>query len=259
MSKKIGDRVREAREARGWSQEQLGRAIGYSDVAVGHWERGKNQVSVDNLIKISQALNYPLVWLLTGETPSRTDTLRELLTRPVADLLEVTTIPLVGQIRAGLPVLAQENIEGEVTVPTGLGASFALRVRGDSMVAAGIREGDVAICRGVADVPAESGDIVVPLINGDEATLKYLVEEGGVWKLRAANPKYADIELPEDHVMQGVVVLVQKEPPPLEALGEVKAGEAGPWASVNEAAARAGLTPEALALVIQAMGKAKGG
>ena len=88
----------------------------------------------------------------------------------------VPTLPLVGQIAAGGPLLAEESIEDEIAVPEPLGrdADFLLRVKGDSMVEAGILDGDIVVVRKQSD--ARGGEIVVALVgddeSADEATVK---------------------------------------------------------------------------------------
>jgi repressor LexA len=109
-------------------------------------------------------------------------------------------LPLVGQIAAGGPLLAEQNIEGELAVPEPLGrdADFLLRVRGDSMVNAGILDGDIVVVRKQSD--ARDGDFVVALIgddeSADEATVKTFYREGERIRLQPENdslePIYAD-------------------------------------------------------------------
>ena len=81
----------------------------------------------------------------------------------------VPTLPLVGQIAAGAPLLAEESIEDEIAVPEPLGrdADFLLRVKGDSMIEAGILDGDIVVVRKQDD--ARAGEIVVALVGDDEA------------------------------------------------------------------------------------------
>lgn len=99
-------------------------------------------------------------------------------------------IPIVGLVTAGLPILAQENWEG--TIPwEGESNCFALRVRGDSMIGAGIFSGDLVVVRPQQD--ADNGDIVVALLE-DEATVKrFHRDETGVWLL-PENPEYQPID-----------------------------------------------------------------
>jgi repressor LexA len=104
-------------------------------------------------------------------------------------------IPILGQIRAGLPMLAAENWEGTLpfTPPKPDGqAYFALRVTGDSMIGAGIFPGDYVIVR--QQETAAPGNVVVALL-GDEATVKFLRQHGNEFLLEAANPAYPSIAL----------------------------------------------------------------
>lgn len=100
-------------------------------------------------------------------------------------------IPLLGRVAAGLPIFAEENLEGTVNLPVEFlrkGVHFALRVHGDSMVGAGIMDGDLAIIRQQAT--AENGDIVVAMTEDDAVTLKRFFKERNRVKLQAENPKY---------------------------------------------------------------------
>jgi repressor LexA len=104
-------------------------------------------------------------------------------------------IPLVGRVAAGVPVLAEENIEGRIAVDEMIARSeecFALRVNGDSMKNAGIINDDVVIVSPQPD--AKNGDIVVAMLD-DEATVKTYVASKGKVMLRPENPDYDDILL----------------------------------------------------------------
>jgi repressor LexA len=113
---------------------------------------------------------------------------------------EQQKLPLLGQIAAGGPLLAEQNVEDELAVPEPLGrnADFLLRVKGDSMVNAGILDGDVLVVQRRQD--ARDGDIVVALAgddeSADEATVKTFYREGGRVRLQPENdalePIYAD-------------------------------------------------------------------
>jgi len=97
-------------------------------------------------------------------------------------------VPLVGDVAAGVNVLAQENVEELVPLPmdfTGDGELFMLRVRGDSMIDAGILDGDFVVCR--QQVTANNGDIVIAGIPGDEATIKTFTKSGAKVTLTPSN------------------------------------------------------------------------
>lgn len=100
-------------------------------------------------------------------------------------------VPVMGRIAAGTPISAIQNQSHSIQVPPELvsrGEHFALEVRGDSMIEAGILDGDTVIIRRTD--AADTGDIVVALIDDDEATLKRLRRKGASIALEAANPAY---------------------------------------------------------------------
>lgn len=119
------------------------------------------------------------------------------------------SVPVLGEVACGSPILAEENIEEYVRLPVSLfgkGDFFILRARGDSMINAGIEDGDLVLAR-KQDV-AEYNQIVVALV-GDEATLKRFRPQGGKIYLHAENPEYDDIVL-DSCLIQGVAVKIIK-------------------------------------------------
>ena len=116
----------------------------------------------------------------------------ELRREPKAAPADVHKLPLVGEVAAGGPLLAEDNVEGYLAVPEPLsrgGEEFLLRVKGDSMINAGILDGDIAVVERAQD--AKNGDIVVALAGDDEttqeATLKRLFKEDGRVRLQPEN------------------------------------------------------------------------
>jgi repressor LexA len=110
-------------------------------------------------------------------------------------LPEAKEIPIVGRVRAGAPLLAEENLEGFLTVGNEIARgkeTFALKVKGDSMIEDGILEGDHVVIR--RQDTAENGDIVCALI-GDEATLKRFYRRGREVTLKPANRNYDPISV----------------------------------------------------------------
>ncbi len=108
-------------------------------------------------------------------------------------LPQAKEIPIVGRVRAGVPLLAEENIEGSLAVANEIARgkeTFALKVKGDSMIEDGILDGDHVVIR--RQESAENGDIVCALI-GDEATLKRFYRKGNEVTLKPANRKYEPI------------------------------------------------------------------
>jgi repressor LexA len=132
----------------------------------------------------------------------------------LADRTEGVTVPLVGRIAAGTPVLATEHIEEHVVVPMGFAGEadhFALRVIGDSMIGAGIFDGDIVIVR--ATRRADDGDIVAVLLPGpaeDEATVKRLRRRNGRVMLVPENPALEPFEMTDGHVLGRVVSVLRK-------------------------------------------------
>jgi repressor LexA len=118
------------------------------------------------------------------------------------------SVPVVGRVAAGRPLLAVENREGELSLGPallGTGTHFALRVQGDSMVGENIFDGDYVIVR--QQDMADPGEIVVALL-GEEATVKRLRKEGERLFLEAANPAYAPIALTAQASSSGILGVV---------------------------------------------------
>lgn len=122
---------------------------------------------------------------------------------------ESQEVPVMGRIAAGTPIEAIQQVSHTVTVPSAMmsrsGKHYALEVRGDSMIEAGINNGDIVVIR--AQVDADNGDIVVALVDDQEATLKRLRKRGNAIALEAANPAYETRVYHDDQVkVQGKLV-----------------------------------------------------
>lgn len=118
-------------------------------------------------------------------------------------------LPVMGRIAAGVPIEAISEVSHHVAVPgsmlSGRGNHYALEVKGDSMIEAGINDGDIVVIR--EQTTADNGDIVVALVEGYEATLKRFRRRGGMIALEPANSAYETRVLPEDQVkVQGRLV-----------------------------------------------------
>jgi repressor LexA len=119
-------------------------------------------------------------------------------------------IPLLGTIAAGAPILAEEHVEEILSLPAGLvgrGTLFALHVRGDSMIEAGIADGDVIVVRQQA--VADNGDVVAALID-DEATVKVYRTRGGRVELVPRNPLYPVIPADRATILGKVVCVLRR-------------------------------------------------
>jgi repressor LexA len=135
---------------------------------------------------------------LLRRDPTKPRALELLGREPEAHTATLPKLPLLGQIAAGGPLLAEQNVEDELAVPETLRGDFLLRVKGESMIEAGILDGDIVVVRRAQD--ARNGEIVVALAgddeSADEATVKTFYKEKGRIRLQPENaaldPIYAD-------------------------------------------------------------------
>jgi len=126
----------------------------------------------------------------------------------------IVALPLVGRVAAGTPVLAEQNIEDHITVGTEIArddGSYALHVHGDSMIGAGINDGDIVVVRPRRDAPS-NGTIVVARIESDltgesEVTVKRFYREGARVRLQPENPRL-EPTYPKNVELEGVVTAV---------------------------------------------------
>src|SRR2546426_11396095 len=131
-----------------------------------------------------------------------------------ATKVRITDVPIYGQIPAGMSALTEQTIEGHVSLDTHSAnvsknrGTFALRVRGDSMIGAHILDGDVVILEQSKEV--HNGDIVAALIDGETTLKRYVVDHGRPY-LKAENPRYPNLIPARELKIQGVMVsLVRK-------------------------------------------------
>ena len=136
------------------------------------------------IVKLPDSMGGAASLHVASETPSPPT--------PDAMAANVVELPVMGRIAAGTPIAAIEQVSHHVAIPGSMvgGSSkhFALEVKGDSMINAGINNGDIVVIR--EQKTAENGDIVVALVEGQEATLKRLRRKGSAIALEAANPAY---------------------------------------------------------------------
>ncbi|MGI6435846.1 MAG: transcriptional repressor LexA [Syntrophomonadaceae bacterium] len=123
---------------------------------------------------------------------------------------QIVSLPLIGQVAAGVPILAEQNIDAFIPVPLeliGSGNHFILQVKGDSMIDAGIIDGDYLIVRQQAD--AHNGEIVVAVLE-DEATVKRLFKHDGYVELRPENQAMEPIIVPHADIAGKVAGLLRR-------------------------------------------------
>jgi len=134
--------------------------------------------------------------------------------RETAGVMRWIEVPIVGNIAAGLPLYAQQEWAGSVVVDAAIyrGSNlFALKVKGDSMINAAILDGDLVICEPCQY--AENGEIIVALVNQEEATVKRFFRRKGHIELRPENPAYKSMTYAFNEVLvQGKVIGVNRGP-----------------------------------------------
>lgn len=180
----IYDRIRSRRLELGLTVEELAQKMGYKDKSsISKIENGKADIPQSKVAAFARALNTTTAYLIGIDSAKE----RNVTIPPgFSPLPEMVSVPLIGTIACGTPILAEENILEYVGVPAAWHADFALQCKGDSM-APTIRDGDIVCIRKQAWV--ESGEIAAIRI-GEEATLKHFHQQGNVVTLVADNATY---------------------------------------------------------------------
>jgi len=204
----LAQRLTQLRKDREKTQEDIAGYLGISRPTYTGYESGRRQPDYDTLIKLAIFFGVSVDYLL-GIKESGHDTAMA----PVNDG-KTESIPILGRIKAGIPLLSEANHEGEIEVSKDIKADFALCVSGDSMSWAGIADGDIAILK---QVSSPTHGTVVAAVEEDswDATLKFYVKANGHAVLKAANPEYKDIPITEKHKIIGQLVSLSKNPPVL--------------------------------------------
>ena len=190
-----GERMKHRRKEIGVSAEKVAERLGVSPATIYRYEKGDiEKVPADSLAEIAKILQTTPAYLMGWEErpgPSQPDEETQKKHLPDDSILfnPNQVAPLLGTVRAGLPMYAEENIEGYIPIRQTDGAQyFWLHIRGDSMNAAGMDDGDQILVRVQSEV--ENGEIAVVMVNGDEATVKQFRQEGNLVILtpRSLNP-----------------------------------------------------------------------
>lgn len=193
------NRIRALRLEHGLRQIDLAEKIGVLQSTISQWENGKIEPDIEALIKIASLFETSIDNVLGEETPRP----------PVSS--RGKWIPVLGEVAAGIPIEAVENIIGWEEISAELAATgdfFGLRIKGNSMEPR-IREGDVVIVRKQPD--ADTGDTAVVLVNGDSATVKRIKKEsdGSLWLL-PNNPAYDPQHFTPSEIMDKPVQIIGK-------------------------------------------------
>lgn len=181
MYSTTGKRIKYARIEKGLTQEELAKAMNVTRSAVGFWEYDKNLPPAKCFPRLASVLGVSVAYLqmetdypLANEIPLPEDLLK---------------IPIIATVKCGTNGLAFEEDGGFINVEKKHGEDLrAFRCKGDSMIGAGIHDGDVAIVR-IQD-KVESGEIAIVVIDGDEGTLKKVHIQNDAIILESANPSF---------------------------------------------------------------------
>lgn len=149
---------------------------------------GKVEPGQDKLTVLGLALNVSEAWLMGFDVPMERNSVNDTVPPGFSPLPQTVKRPIVGRIACGTPILAEQNIEDYADVPASLHCDFCLICQGDSMIDAGIHDGDIVYIKSQPMV--ETGEIAAVLID-NEATLKRVYYDGEQITLSPANPAFA--------------------------------------------------------------------
>lgn len=184
----FGEKLRAIRDKNDWTQEQLASKLGTSKQVISRYENNQRSPKLSVAMRYAEILGVPNNYFTDNEQTISGD-----LSLPVeAELYKPKGyMPVLGCVRAGLPIYADENIEEYIACDySDADTYFALRVKGDSMNAVGINEGDYVIVHKQEIV--ENGEIAIVLVNGDDATIKRFSRNGNTVVLtpQSHNPEH---------------------------------------------------------------------
>lgn len=192
-----GEIIKALRQRKGLSQEELGKLVGVKRAAINKYETGLVvNLRRDMIQKLAIALNTTPTVIMGFE-----DEEGNILNLPsnLEKLQPMNKVPLVGQIACGTPILAEENITDFVDLPAHIRADYALTCKGDSMIGAGIQDGDVVYIRQQPEV--ENGQIAAVIVgDNNEATLKRFYRIGDTVTLNPENPTIAPMVFVGDEI-----------------------------------------------------------
>lgn len=181
----LSEVLKQRRKELGYTLLQIAEAVGVSEATVQRWESGNiKTLRHENLVRLADILRVSPAYLMGwGGNDFLPDNIE-----PIGTL---NKLPLVGAIACGTPILAQQNIVDYVDAPGHIHADYALICHGDSMINAGVRDGDVVYIRKQSIV--DNGQIAAVTIDGDEATLKRFHYDGKTVILIPANDTLAPL------------------------------------------------------------------
>ena len=189
----FSSRIKLLRTERGITQEQLASMLKVSRSTIGMYESGKREPDFETSEAIADIFNVDMDFLMGRSDVERKHPLTPTTVIPPGfqPMPEMATVPIVGRVACGTPILAEQNIEGSACVPARWRATFSLICKGDSMEPK-IHDGDLVAIRKQPEV--ENGEIAAVRI-GEEATLKRVYKREGFLELRPENSNYESIIL----------------------------------------------------------------
>ena len=202
----IKDILKKLRSEKNMSQAQLASELGSGISTVASWEVGKRFPNRENMEQLADIFNVDLAYLY-GETEIRQ---RVHIDGDGNMMVPVHRIPVLGRVAAGIPIEAVEEIIDQEEITEELartGSFFGLQIKGNSMEPR-ICEGDIVIVRQQDD--AESGDVVIALINGDDAVCKRLRKYRDGIELISNNPSYDPMYFDNDDIEKKPVRIIGK-------------------------------------------------
>lgn len=192
----FASRLALALEYRNMKAVDLSRKTNVSEGTISCYINGKYQAKQNRVKVFAEALNVNPAWLMGYDVPMETEHSQSVAStsRPIPPgfipMPKMRKVPLIGSIACGEPITAIQNREGEIDAPEDMRCDFALRCKGDSMIGAGIHNGDAVYIHIQPEV--ENGEIAAVRI-GDEATLKRVYLHSDYIELRPENPAFESI------------------------------------------------------------------
>ena len=188
-------RIKSAREDLKLTKRELAKRIGVHESSINKYEKGLVDIPLSKISELSRVLNVTEAYLMGWEDEQKPQGIK---------------IPVLGTVAAGIPISAVEDILDYEEVPQSWesqGEFFGLRIKGDSMQPK-MDDGDVVIVRQQSD--ANSGDTVIALVNGDDATCKKLQKTENGIMLVSTNPNYLPMFFTNEEIVTKPVVILGK-------------------------------------------------
>lgn len=201
----IGKRIKEKREISGMTQEELATKLGYKNKStIAKIENGTNDIVQSKVIEFANALSTTVAYLMGWDNNVGP------ITNGTKEKKKGVTIDVLGRVAAGIPIEAVEEIIDTEEISEEMASSgefFGLKIHGNSMEPK-FSEGDVVIVRRQDD--AESGDIVIATVNGDEATCKRLRKYRDGIELVSSNPEFKPMFFSNQEIIEKPIRILGK-------------------------------------------------